>query len=191
MRPLAITVIITLAATTALPFGTAKAACLPDDLACSVHGGSGMVLERGGFVPRARSGNFYVDRATRAATTLRQSERYRRSAPEREARPEAGWDGLSDWQELGQPGRDFQEMGPGASGITGATPDPYGETTSELDNDPQINPRLRTNQSIRRAPQAPARSAQGPARGPTGIADSPQSAATSFFNSSSNQAPRR
>jgi len=181
LRPLAITLIVTLAATTALPFSTARAACLPDDLSCAVHGGSGMVLERGRFVPRARSGNFYVDRATRAVTSPRQSERYRRSTPERETSPAAGWDSLSNWQELGQPRRGFQETRPGMSGITGG-PDPYDETTSEFDGDPEINPRLRPDRTIRRAPQAPARSAQGPARGPTGIADSPQSAATSFFN---------
>lgn len=183
MRPLVITLIVSFAAMTALPSNTAKAACLPDNLACTVHGGSGMVLERGRFVPRASSGNFYVDRATRAVTAPQESDRYRR------ATPEAEWDGLSNWQELDQPGLESREYRPGMSGISSTGSDPYGETASELDNDPEVNPRLRANQTIRRAPQVPAR-AQTPARGPTGIADAPQSAATSFFNRSSQPARR-
>src|SRR5699024_8965832 len=108
LRALAITVIVTIAAMTALPFGSAKAACLPDDLACCVHGGSGMVFERGGSVPRARSGNTYVDRATRAVTSPRQ-ETYRRSTRERETWPETRWNSLSNWQELDESGRDLRE----------------------------------------------------------------------------------
>lgn len=179
MRTLAITVIVTLAATTALP-GKAQAICLADDLACSVHGGSGMVLEQGRFTPRARSGNFYLEQTVRGATSPRQVERYRRGAPEAETWPDTNWDRFSDWQELGEPGQDLRQTGPRASGSSDEL-DPDDETLSEMADELEVNPRLQTRRAVRQAPQAPARAGRLPARGPTGIADSPQRAATSFF----------
>lgn len=184
MRTFAITAILALAATTALPFGAAEAACLPDDLGCTVHGGSGMVFDRGGFMPRGQSGNMYVDRATRRVTSPRTERQYRRSTTDRTAPVDNIWDGLSDWQELGPVGSTGRQL-PSGSGISSTELD--GETATGLDEEQEVNPRLR-RRVIQRTPQAPASTGQLPARGPTGIADSPQSATNSIGQ---NRATRR
>lgn len=182
MRTLAITAIIAFMATGTLSPGPAEAACMADDLGCSVHGGSGLVFDRGGFVPRTGNvaGSRYIDRATRAATSPQAGERYRQRTPDRDTRLQTDWDDLSGWDEFDRRMGNSRRM-PDSSDLTGDDNLEDDEAAPQLQGNHELT-RQRSAQPGQRAPARAAPARKAPASGPSGYADSPQKAASSFFN---------
>ncbi|HET7410883.1 MAG TPA: hypothetical protein VFJ13_11860 [Paracoccaceae bacterium] len=148
----------------------AEAACLPNDLGCYVHGGSGLVLDQGRFVPRndRAGGNYYIDRIAPAATAPRRRvDRYDQTSPAGDASTDTRWrdfdlrDGEVDpWSDL-----DARRGTPEQQALTDA---PYAPA-----DDPYAQPGgQRPSASALRTPSY---ASQGPA-------DAPQGRATSFFD---------
>lgn len=172
MRMIATAMVVCLAAT------AADAACLPNDLGCAVHGGSGLVYDQGRFTPRTdmSRGSYYINQPAQPTIVPR-----RRAVPYDPADPAQDPSAETDWRDFDMRDGDMNPW---------TTPEEWRRTqTQQTETErryaptdaPYAQPGTRRGAVTQR---------RGPSSGPQAPADSPQGAASSAF-STTNQTLRR